>query len=127
MECRAVITLAAQDIQKAALHAAAAIKNNPHLIYVKAVHEKCELSGKLDRGHDGARRNDLESEASPQFILERETPKRSVLIPCTSRSTPKTNGTASAAAKGELSSSKPTSRLIAPRMNEPMPPPLNLR
>jgi hypothetical protein len=50
VECRAVITLAAQDMQKAALHGAAAIKDNPHLIYVKAVHEKkCELSGEAPR------------------------------------------------------------------------------
>jgi len=40
VEYRAVITLAAQDMQKAALHGAAVIKDNPHLIYVKAVHER---------------------------------------------------------------------------------------
>jgi hypothetical protein len=40
VECRAVITLAAQDMQKAALHGAAVIKDNPHLIYVRAVHER---------------------------------------------------------------------------------------
>jgi hypothetical protein len=40
VECRAVITLAAQDMQKAAIHGAAVIKGNPHLIYVKAVHER---------------------------------------------------------------------------------------
>jgi hypothetical protein len=34
-----VITLAAQDMQKAALHGAALIKDNPHLIYVRAVHQ----------------------------------------------------------------------------------------
>ena len=32
VEYRAVITLAAQDMQKAALHGAAVIKDNPHLI-----------------------------------------------------------------------------------------------
>ena len=43
VECRAVITLAAEDMQKAALHGAAVIKDNSHLIYVKAVHERnCE-------------------------------------------------------------------------------------
>jgi hypothetical protein len=43
VEYRAVITLAAQDMQKAALHGAAVIKDNPHLIYVRAVHERnCE-------------------------------------------------------------------------------------
>ena len=40
VECGAVITLTAQDMQKAALHGAAAIKDNPHLIYVRAVHER---------------------------------------------------------------------------------------
>ena len=40
VECRAVITLAAEDMQKAALHGAAVIKDNPHLIYVRAVHER---------------------------------------------------------------------------------------
>jgi hypothetical protein len=40
VECGAVITLTAQDIEKAALHAAAVIKDNPHLIYVRAVHER---------------------------------------------------------------------------------------
>jgi hypothetical protein len=40
VEYRAVITLAAQDMQKAALHGAAVIKDNPHLIYVRAVHER---------------------------------------------------------------------------------------
>ena len=40
VECRAVITLAAEDVQKAALYGAAAIKDNPHLIYVRAVHER---------------------------------------------------------------------------------------
>jgi hypothetical protein len=39
VECGAVITLAAQDMQKAALQGAAIIKDNPHLIYVRAVHE----------------------------------------------------------------------------------------
>jgi hypothetical protein len=40
VECRAVITLAAEDMQKAALYGAAVIKDNSHLIYVKAVHER---------------------------------------------------------------------------------------
>ena len=40
VECRAVIRLAAQDMQKAALHGAAIIKDNPHLIYVRAIHER---------------------------------------------------------------------------------------
>ena len=40
VECGAVITLAAQDMQKAASHGAAVIKDSPHLIYVRAVHER---------------------------------------------------------------------------------------
>jgi hypothetical protein len=40
VECGAVITLTAQDMQKAALHGAAAIKDNPHLIYVRAIRER---------------------------------------------------------------------------------------
>ena len=40
VECRAVITLAAEDMQKAALDGAAVIKDNAHLIYVRAVHER---------------------------------------------------------------------------------------
>lgn len=40
VEYRAVITLTAQDIQKAVLHGAEIIKDNLHLIYVKAVHER---------------------------------------------------------------------------------------
>jgi hypothetical protein len=40
MELRAVITLAAQDMQKATLHGTWVIKESPHLIYVKAVHER---------------------------------------------------------------------------------------
>jgi hypothetical protein len=40
VECRAVITITALDMQEAASHGAAAIKDNPHLIYVRAVHER---------------------------------------------------------------------------------------
>ena len=40
VECGAVIRLTAQDMQKAALHGAALIKDNLHLIYVRAVHER---------------------------------------------------------------------------------------
>ena len=43
VECRAIITVEAPDMQKAALHAAAIIKDNPDLIVVRAVHERsCE-------------------------------------------------------------------------------------
>ena len=40
VEYRAVIILAAQDMQKAALQGAAVIKDNPHLIYVRAIPER---------------------------------------------------------------------------------------
>ncbi len=40
VEYRAVITLAAKDMQRAALEGAAFIKENPHLIRLRAVHEK---------------------------------------------------------------------------------------
>lgn len=40
VECRAVVTLAAQDMQKAALRGATVIKDNPHLISARAVHER---------------------------------------------------------------------------------------
>jgi hypothetical protein len=39
VECRAVITVSEQDLEKAALHAAALFKDNPDLIYVRTVHE----------------------------------------------------------------------------------------
>jgi hypothetical protein len=46
VECRAVITLAEEDIAKAAYQGAAFIRKNPHLIQVRAVHER-------DRGLTG--------------------------------------------------------------------------
>jgi hypothetical protein len=40
VEYRAVITLTAEDMQKAALYGASVLKDNAHLIYVRAVHER---------------------------------------------------------------------------------------
>jgi hypothetical protein len=40
VECLAVITLAEQDMATAALRGAALVKDNPHLISVRAVHER---------------------------------------------------------------------------------------
>jgi hypothetical protein len=40
VEYRAVITLAAEDMQKAELYGTAVIKDNAQLIYVRAVHER---------------------------------------------------------------------------------------
>jgi hypothetical protein len=39
VECRAVIMVSEQDLEKAALHAAALFKDNPDLVYVRAVQE----------------------------------------------------------------------------------------
>jgi hypothetical protein len=39
VECRAIITLAASDMQEAALRSAFVIKDNLHLIRVRGVHE----------------------------------------------------------------------------------------
>jgi hypothetical protein len=40
VEYRAVIRIAAQDMKKAVLLGSAVIKDNPHLIYLRAVHER---------------------------------------------------------------------------------------
>jgi hypothetical protein len=40
VEYRAVITLSAQDMQRAALQGAAVIKHNPNLFHLRAVHER---------------------------------------------------------------------------------------
>ena len=40
VECRAVITLVEQDIARAALEGAAFIRDHPHLIHVRAVHQR---------------------------------------------------------------------------------------
>ena len=40
VECWAAITLAEEDMETAAAHGAALIKDNPHLLYVRAVHER---------------------------------------------------------------------------------------
>jgi hypothetical protein len=39
VECRAVVTVSEQGLEKAALHAAALLKDNLDLFYVRAVHE----------------------------------------------------------------------------------------
>ena len=40
VEYRAVVTLAEVNTETAAVHGAAFIKDNPHLVYVRAVHER---------------------------------------------------------------------------------------
>ena len=54
VECWAVITLAERDMEKAALRGAALIKNNPHLIYVSAVHERGFVGGRIKTGQLGS-------------------------------------------------------------------------
>lgn len=39
VECRAIVTIAASDMQEAASHSVAVIKDNLHLIVVRGVHE----------------------------------------------------------------------------------------
>ena len=52
VECRAVITLAEQDMEKAVLHVAALFRDNPHLIHVRAVHEKTFAPAGEDPGSE---------------------------------------------------------------------------
>jgi hypothetical protein len=59
VECRAVITLEAQDMQKAALDGAAVIKDNPHLIYVRAVHERNSERSWEDRSAKNAQKHSV--------------------------------------------------------------------
>ena len=40
VEYRAVLTLTAQDMEKAALQGAAVIQRSPHLFHLRAVHER---------------------------------------------------------------------------------------
>jgi hypothetical protein len=80
VECGAVITLTAQDMQKAALHGAALIKDNLHLIYVRAVHERnfepawedpsarnSQKDSKLQHYRPAPLANHFESQASAAF------------------------------------------------------------
>lgn len=53
VEYRAVVTLAAQDMQKAASQGASVIKLNPHLFHLRAVHEKNFQPGsRIDSGKE---------------------------------------------------------------------------
>ena len=40
VEYRAILTLAAQDMQKAASQGAAVIERHPHLFHLRAIHER---------------------------------------------------------------------------------------
>lgn len=59
VQCWAVITLAEQDMEKAALRGAALIKDNPHLIYVRAVHEKGFEASREDRSSKNSQRDSI--------------------------------------------------------------------
>jgi hypothetical protein len=39
VECRAIVTIAASDMQEAVLRSSGVIRDNPHLIRVRGVHE----------------------------------------------------------------------------------------
>jgi hypothetical protein len=55
VEYRAVVTIVEQDMGKAALRGAALIKDNPHLISVRGIHERnlaCENPGPKDSKRD---------------------------------------------------------------------------
>ena len=65
VECWAVITLAEQDMERAALRGAALIKDNPHLIFVRAVHERDFEAAREEEGRSlRLRRFDLQTTAS---------------------------------------------------------------
>jgi hypothetical protein len=51
VEYRAVITLAALDMQKAALQGAAVIKHNPNLFHLRAVHERISQPASAEGDH----------------------------------------------------------------------------
>jgi hypothetical protein len=70
VEYRAVITLAAENMQKAAFYGAAVIKDNAHLIYVRAVHER-----KLELAR-GPQRIDQSSWEDRPGIREQSTTRR---------------------------------------------------
>jgi len=59
VECRTVVTLAAQDMQKAALRGAAVIKDNPHLISVRAVPERNREPAWKDPSPRNSQKNSL--------------------------------------------------------------------
>jgi hypothetical protein len=64
VECRAVITLAASDMQEAALRSALLIKDNPHLIRVRGVHEISLESTWIDPRQKGSERDSAEETRS---------------------------------------------------------------
>jgi hypothetical protein len=73
VECWAVITLAEQDMEKAGLRGAALIKDNPHLIYVRAVHERDFEAVRADRSSKNSQQDSIGcnvTDSSPFLIFQ---------------------------------------------------------
>ena len=59
VECRAIITVAASDMQEAASRSAAVVKNNPHLMVVRGVHEINLEQAWKDSGQNSSQRGSV--------------------------------------------------------------------
>jgi hypothetical protein len=64
VECRAIITLAASDMQEAALRSAVVIKENLHLIRVRGVHEITLEAAWKDPGQKSSQKDSIEDTQS---------------------------------------------------------------
>jgi hypothetical protein len=53
VEYRAVVTLAAQDMQRAALQGSAVLKHNPQLMHLRSVHERNFEAASRQSGYEG--------------------------------------------------------------------------
>ena len=67
VEYRAVVTVVEQDMGKAALQGAALIKDNPHLLSVRAVHER-----NLASEHPDPKDSQRDSVVANTRILEKQ-------------------------------------------------------
>jgi hypothetical protein len=67
VEYRAVVTVVEQDMGRAALEGAALIKDNPHLLSVRAVHERNPASE-----HPGPKYSQRDSVVANTRILEKQ-------------------------------------------------------
>lgn len=59
VECRAMVTLAASDMEEAALRGAVIIKGNPHLILVRGVHEITLPATSKDPGQNSSQKDSI--------------------------------------------------------------------
>jgi hypothetical protein len=59
VECRAIITVAASDMQEAASRSAVVVKNNPHLMVVRGVHEVTLEQTWKDSGQNSSQRGSI--------------------------------------------------------------------